>query len=242
MEAEDSKVQSEETPKYVVCITTSAVVHIHRVRLEGIFQFSFPCLNVMCYCLLFNLCFTIYRVYNVAELIPWLESSFLDFFLHFWPFFWPGFSDSFYIFIYIICRRTKWLECMLECSSWDLQEVILWTAPPSPKLLLPTELAEWAFECIRFFCFLPHLLGGEGQLHFTHWKQVKRDGFVDSGSLSPEWMLMHISLKLIWCPPNGWWKVSCQLWWDLFKPFLWISLGAVRKMIRKISFGKGLPR
>lgn len=44
------------------------------------FPVQFSLLNVMCYCVLFNLCFTTHRMHNGAGLILWLESSCLEWF------------------------------------------------------------------------------------------------------------------------------------------------------------------
>lgn len=115
------------------------------------FPVQLSSLNVMCCCLLFNLGFTMHRMCHVAELILWLENSFLAFFFTFGLFllisFWPGFSDKFYIFILIICRRIEWLECLPACPPWDQQEAILLSNPP--QLLLPAELAAWVW--LRLF-------------------------------------------------------------------------------------------
>lgn len=41
MKAKEYKVQSKESPK--ICVLYHQLNHIQGVRLEGIFQFSFPC-------------------------------------------------------------------------------------------------------------------------------------------------------------------------------------------------------
>lgn len=97
------------------------------------FPVQFSLLNVICCCLLFNLCITIYRMYNVAELILWLESWFLEVFA-LWDFFFFQLDlMSTFEFSFISCRSTttEWFECMLQCPPWDQQELILFLSPPN---------------------------------------------------------------------------------------------------------------
>lgn len=126
------------------------------------FPVQFSLLNVICYCLLFNLCITIYRMYNVAELILWLESWFLEVFAlrDFFFFFSAGFNVNFWIFIYIMQKHYNWVVWMhAAVPTLGPAGTNSFLEPPQLLLLL-AELAEWAFGCIQFFCFLPYLQGG----------------------------------------------------------------------------------
>lgn len=72
-----SKVRARRVPWFVSL--TQPRTHTHSETRRH-FPVQLSSLNVTCCCLLFNLCFTTYRMCHMAELIPWLENSFLAFF------------------------------------------------------------------------------------------------------------------------------------------------------------------